>query len=279
KLDYDYFYRFCVAGDSWEVLPYPTGVTKPWKAGSALTAYNGKIYAMKAGEKPNWFLCYDPITGWVTPPETLTTFDSIFTETSRKTKKLYVKAGGCMATADDGIYGIKGGGTNTFYKYTTTDGWVQLYYDTIPRLHKKSVPKEGAAMGYVNGRVWLLKGNKTPEFWSYMPYTLVARPTVTAVTTPTTMVERLTTTDKFSFDITPNPFERLTTIRYTVPTAGNVTIKLYNASGRLIETLVNEHLAAGNYTLTLSAEKLAKGIYFVKCETSNNSAKVKLIVQ
>ncbi|MEO0084077.1 MAG: T9SS type A sorting domain-containing protein, partial [candidate division WOR-3 bacterium] len=246
---------------------------KPWKAGSALTAYNGKIYAMKAGEKPNWFLNFDPSTlEWGTP-ETLTTFDSV----AGGIKKLYVKAGGCMATADDGIYGIKGGGTNTFYKYTPTTGWIQLVADTIPRLHKKSVPKEGAAMGYVNGRVWLLKGNKTPEFWSYLPYTLVARPTVTTI--PTTMVERLTTTDKFSFDITPNPFKRLTTIRYTVPTAGNVVIKLYNASGRLLETLVNEHLAAGNYTLTLSAEKLAKGIYFVKCETSNNSAKVKLIVQ
>ncbi|MEO0082887.1 MAG: T9SS type A sorting domain-containing protein, partial [candidate division WOR-3 bacterium] len=274
KLEENYFFRYSVAGDSWEVLPKPTGVTKPWKAGSALAAYNGKIYAMKAGEKPNWFLNFDPSTlEWGTP-ETLTTFDSV----AGGIKKLYVKAGGCMATADDGIYGIKGGGTNTFYKYTTTDGWVQLVSDTIPRLHQKSVPKEGAAMGYVDGKIYLLKGNKTPEFWCYTPYPKEnVKPTVAVMNIPSTMAKNLTATYEFSFEVMPNPFKKLTTIHYTVPIADNVSIKLYNVSGRLIKTLVNKHLNAGSYTTTLT--NIARGVYFLKYQDNTNTKEVKLIVQ
>jgi hypothetical protein len=94
------------------------------------------------------------------------------------------------------------------------------------------------------------------------------------------MIERTTIRElDFSFKVTPNPFTKLTTIRYTVPISGRVTIKLYNAIGRLVETMNDGYLNAGTYTINLSAKNLAKGIYFLKYETNTNRAELKLIVQ
>lgn len=79
--------------------------------------------------------------------------------------------------------------------------------------------------------------------------------------------------------VNPNPFTKLTTIHYTVPTAGKVSIKLYNTTGRLIETLINEPLNAGTYTMRLSSKNLAKGVYFLRYETMISRSEIKLIVQ
>jgi hypothetical protein len=67
------------------------------------------------------------------------------------------------------------------------------------------------------------------------------------------------------------------TIRYTVPVSGKVSIKLYNATGRLVETVHNGYLNAGTYTTNLS--NIASGVYFVKYEDRTNRAEIKLIVE
>jgi PKD repeat protein len=60
----------------------------------------------------------------------------------------------------------------------------------------------------------------------------------------------------------PNPFNPSTQIHFSIPAAGHVTMKLFDAIGREIMTLVNEELAAGVYTHWLSAEHLPSGFYF-----------------
>ncbi len=62
----------------------------------------------------------------------------------------------------------------------------------------------------------------------------------------------------------PNPFNPVTTIKYTVPQNGQVTIKLYDITGREVKTLVNEVKNIGTYELKLKAENLASGVYFYK---------------
>jgi len=46
----------------------------------------------------------------------------------------------------------------------------------------------------------------------------------------------------------PNPFNPVTTIKYRVPVHGNITLSIYDLSGRLISTLVNTDQPVGNYT-------------------------------
>ncbi len=187
-----------------------------------------------------------------------------------------------MCTDGSILYVIKGKGKQDFWSYTPISKGVWTPLETIPRIgvdFKKSVPKTGAALTYANNYVWLLKGNKKPEFWRLVPTPApLARTTSTTYITTTVMTEK-STPAIFSFDATPNPFAKLTTIRYTVPISGKVSLKLYNASGRLIETLINDNLNAGTYSFNLSANTLTKGIYFLKYEDRANKSEVKLIVQ
>ncbi|MEO0076590.1 MAG: SBBP repeat-containing protein [candidate division WOR-3 bacterium] len=74
--------------------------------------------------------------------------------------------------------------------------------------------------------------------------------------------------------VKPNPCAKQTKIYYSVLFPTNVTIKLYNASGRLVKTLVNEHLSAGSYTKTIA--NIVSGIYFLRYESDTNRAVVKL---
>ncbi len=59
----------------------------------------------------------------------------------------------------------------------------------------------------------------------------------------------------------PNPFNPTTTIRFSVPQSGFVTLKVYNLLGQEVATLVNEQLAAGTFAADFNAAQLASGAY------------------
>ncbi len=268
------FYAYNVNDSTWTIkTDVHFGPTyKPWKAGSCLTELGGKIYALKGGDKYNLFFVYDPGTNNWTDLESIPLPDTVF---GSYKKKVLVKDGGCMVSDGSAIYAIKGGGTDCFWKYTPGTPGVWEMKEPIPVIDKKHAPKTGAAMAYADGKVWLLVGNKQPDFWCYTPGAKSVKPvTIASVTT-----EKTTRTYTFKFDVTPNPFTKLTTIRYTVPVSGKVSIKLYNATGRLIETITDGNLNAGSYTATLNAKNLTQGIYFLKYEDATNRAEIKLIVQ
>jgi hypothetical protein len=60
----------------------------------------------------------------------------------------------------------------------------------------------------------------------------------------------------------PNPFNPTTNIRYSVPTGGMVSLKIYDMVGQEVATLVNGHQDAGNYVADFNATNLANGTYF-----------------
>jgi rhamnogalacturonan endolyase len=62
----------------------------------------------------------------------------------------------------------------------------------------------------------------------------------------------------------PNPFNPHTTIAFDLPNAVNVTISIYDVSGRLVSNLVNENYQAGSYKITFDGSNLASGLYFVR---------------
>jgi hypothetical protein len=63
-----------------------------------------------------------------------------------------------------------------------------------------------------------------------------------------------------------------------VPNTGKVSIKLYNSTGKLTSTLVNETKPAGTYSFDLIRE-IPQGVYFVKFNNGVNISEIKLIVQ
>ena len=48
-----------------------------------------------------------------------------------------------------------------------------------------------------------------------------------------------------------------------------ITLKVFDTSGREIETLVNKKQPAGNYNVTFNAKDLASGIYIYTLETNS----------
>ncbi len=64
----------------------------------------------------------------------------------------------------------------------------------------------------------------------------------------------------------PNPFNPGTSIRYEVPRASWVSLKVYNALGQEVATLVNETRPAGAFTARFDAWNLASGVYFYRLQ-------------
>lgn len=60
----------------------------------------------------------------------------------------------------------------------------------------------------------------------------------------------------------PNPFNPSTSIRFSIPVSGMVSLKVYNITGQEVASLVNEVKDAGNYVVNFDASKLTSGIYF-----------------
>jgi hypothetical protein len=277
KTDLVNFYVYDVATDAWT----PSGLltlgpnVKIWKDGACLTVLDGTLCALKSNDKYNPFFSYEVLTNTWTEFDSIPMVDSL----AGKLKKVAVKDGGAMCAGGGAIYAIKGGGTIYFWKYTTGGGWTRS--DSIPRLHKKSVAKTGAALTFCDNMVYLMKGNNTSELWSYGPVygEKVTDRTPVAVTYSAVMAEKTETALTFALNATPNPFTRTTTIRYAVPTASRVSIRLYSANGRLIETIHDGYLSQGVYTKLLTTNNIARGIYFLRYEDNHNRAEIKLINQ
>ncbi len=73
----------------------------------------------------------------------------------------------------------------------------------------------------------------------------------------------------------PNPFNPTTTIRYHVSHSEPVTLRVFNAFGQEVETLVDKEHAPGSYTITWDASKVASGTYFYRLEVGKEIVSTK----
>jgi hypothetical protein len=76
----------------------------------------------------------------------------------------------------------------------------------------------------------------------------------------------------------PNPFNPKTTIRFEIPEDGFVLIKLYDAFGQEIKTILQEHLKSDSYEIIIDASDLSSGVYFYKMQANNFSESKKMIL-
>jgi len=76
----------------------------------------------------------------------------------------------------------------------------------------------------------------------------------------------------------PNPFNPSTTISYSLPQAGNVTLKIYDALGREAATLVNDFKSEGEYRVQFNGSSLSSGMYFYRLQAGSNVAIKKLVL-
>jgi hypothetical protein len=76
----------------------------------------------------------------------------------------------------------------------------------------------------------------------------------------------------------PNPFNSTTTIRYGLPRQTDVTLVIYDMTGRLVATLQQGKLSAGWHSTSWQADGIAAGVYMAVLSWSEGSKTGKLIM-
>lgn len=81
----------------------------------------------------------------------------------------------------------------------------------------------------------------------------------------------------------PNPVTSTTTISYALHQSSRVSLKVYDVTGSLVKTLVNEKMDAGTYTVVWNLNndfgtKIRSGIYFYRLTADNFTSTKKMII-
>ena len=76
----------------------------------------------------------------------------------------------------------------------------------------------------------------------------------------------------------PNPFNPTTSIEYELPQPAHVRLVIYNTQGQLVETLINEQLPAGKYSVTWDGGNLPSGAYIYQLQTDAYTKTKKMLL-
>ena len=81
----------------------------------------------------------------------------------------------------------------------------------------------------------------------------------------------------------PNPFNSNTTVTYNLPDNQMISLKILDASGKIIRTMVNEFQYSGSKRVQWNAmndngQKVSSGVYFFSVETENIRQTRKMIL-
>jgi hypothetical protein len=81
----------------------------------------------------------------------------------------------------------------------------------------------------------------------------------------------------------PNPFNPSTTIAYKLERAEHVRLVVYDITGRVVNTLIDQYQVAGRYTACWNADdskgsKVASGMYFARLQAGSQVATMKMIL-
>jgi photosystem II stability/assembly factor-like uncharacterized protein len=183
---------------------------------------------------------------------------------------------------------------------TTDAGKTWNYIDSTTNwLYSVSFNKNG--IGYASGTGFILKSTDGGQTWTnlYDP-NVIQSSTLYAVAIDT--LNYAWTGGAYSFVYTnspvtfvklndelpqnftlsqnyPNPFNPSTTVEFSVPYTSRVSIKIYNALGQEIKTLINGELQPGKYKVEFNAFDLPSGVYFcvMKADGFNDMKKMLLI--
>ncbi len=76
----------------------------------------------------------------------------------------------------------------------------------------------------------------------------------------------------------PNPFNPSTTLAFSLPADGPVTLEVFDATGRRVATLVEGELPAGRHAVTWRPVDRASGVYFARLRAGGKTAVTRLVL-
>ena len=197
------------------------------------------------------------------------------------TKKKKVKDGSQIASdLDRAVYGLKGGNTDEFWTYQCNTGnWTVA---TALPTGSKRVKGGGALTCAADlGVFYAFRGNNTREFWVFNPGMVFGSRRATVGESKAIQGSSTVRNLQFALNVSPNPFTGAAVIRYTLPKSDNVSLTLYDVTGKLISTLASGYHPAGsyNYSLLTTHYSLASGVYLLKFETEGYNTTEKLVIE
>ncbi|MBL0063235.1 MAG: T9SS type A sorting domain-containing protein [bacterium] len=110
-----------------------------------------------------------------------------------------------------------------------------------------------------------ITGTTTGEIWSF---------TTEAVNTAH---DELVANEFSLGEAYPNPFNSTVRINLSIPTESQATVSIFDQTGRLVNTLLDNTRVNGNVELEWNATGHSAGVYFLRCECAGVSLARKLV--
>jgi hypothetical protein len=99
-----------------------------------------------------------------------------------------------------------------------------------------------------------------------------------------TNIERKQIPKQFAlYQNVPNPFNPSTMIKYSTASSGRITLRIYDAAGRLVDVLADEWKSSGEYEVTwtgcdMNDTPVASGVYFIRLRSGEQTQTRKMIL-
>ncbi len=95
-----------------------------------------------------------------------------------------------------------------------------------------------------------------------------------------TRVENLANNIPLDYSIAayPNPFNMLTNVHFYLPISGQLSVRVFDIEGRLVDTLLSGNVSKGFHKVVFQADNLASGIFFIKMEWQDGAIIKKIIL-
>jgi len=78
--------------------------------------------------------------------------------------------------------------------------------------------------------------------------------------------------------IYPNPFNPTTTIQFSVETSNETSLHIFDITGKMVETMVNDEIATGEHKVVWNATRQPSGVYFARLSQGDNVSVQKMIL-
>jgi hypothetical protein len=92
-------------------------------------------------------------------------------------------------------------------------------------------------------------------------------------------IEELIMPQEYSLSsIYPNPFNPTTTISFSIPQSGMVSLKVYDITGKLTSTLTDEYMNAGYYNINWNASSFSSGVYLIRMDSGDFTQTQKVVL-
>lgn len=177
-------------------------------------------------------------------------------------------AGGLNVAAKNGVLNtILGSGVQKIGDELTHASPKNFTADTVSWSFTYTAPSTpGADTLYAVGNSVNLNGSTSGDQWNFRIRHAVKIFSPSSITNVNETAKNYSLSQNF-----PNPFNPVTSIKFSIPNNNFVTLKVYDILGNEIVTLINKNLRQGEYKVDFNASNYSSGIYVYKIIAGNFS--------